>query len=350
VRRILWEEFIDRNLMSALCTKNYGLPISLASYLEALPHTSGLLRISKESRSLLPLLNCIPPHHWERQDIFKSDVLRETSVALSGLDDIHLRCLRKLPASVLCKLHYRDRLRDVLDLLLGIQLQERIPVSVLRRVVKHSWKPFAFPDVCGTMPELQRIYRLYIRHCLNLWKQQGREELRRYLKNGELSQIMDWFLAIGKDRGQPDKNVTWDSLVRVSRAWHAQFEEPRIRNAENARTKPVSWGSLVGKTEIAGVRIRPLTSKAALKAEGRKMHHCVASYASRCARLSFRIFSLTEESGIRSTLCICPGRSGRWRVYEHSGFKNSRVSLRAAKAANTVCRLYGEAQKAILVK
>ena len=349
VRRILWEEFLDKKLMSVLCAKNHGISISLESYLAALPYAQDIVRIAGESRGLLPLLNGIPPQHWGRRDLFSNAVLRETNVVFAGLGDTHLRRLRTLPISVLCKLYYRERLRDVLDLLLGIQLQEKIPAAILRRVVKHSWRPFALPDVYGTMPELQRIYRLYIRHCLGLWKQEGRKNLTRYLREDpDLSRIMDWFLAEGRERGLPDKNATWDSLRRTAVAWHAQPEEARtLDNPDNeAATTPKSWQSLLGEIEIAGVNVRPLESELALQREGRDMLHCVAFYASQCLEHNFRIFSLADEGrGMRSTLCIRPGPSGRWMVYQHQGVSNCEVPPPARKIANTVCRLYEEAEK-----
>jgi len=319
--------------------------------MKALPHKTELLSIAAESRGLLPLLNLIEPQYWGRRDLFNNDTLREVSAKLAPLGNTHLRCLRKLPCSVLCKLYYHNRLREALDLLLGIQIQEKIPAAILRRVVKHCWKPFAVNDIYGTMPEVQRIYRLYIRHCLRLRQQEGRKKLKRYLSNTrDLSRIIDWFLAEGRERGLPDKSATWDSLIRASNAWHAQFEEARIQDIPIPTNKAAaalpSWESLLGTMEIAGVSIKPLTSVSALKEEGKAMRHCVASYAARCSTRNFRIFSLTNGKGARSTLCICPDSAGRWLVLEHSGVQNGLVPSSVRKIASEVCRLYEKAEKA----
>jgi len=347
VRRALWEEFLDKKLMSLLCAKNYGHPISLESYLAALPHASNLERIARESRNLLPLLNCISPQHWDRRDLFKNETLREVSATFENLDDTHLRYLRKLPCSILCKLHKHSKLRDVLDLLMGIRMQEKIPVAILRRVINHSWRPLAVPGIHGKMPGLQRIYRLYIRHCLDVWKQKGHKKLRPYLRNPHtLARIMDWFFAEGMERVQPDKNATWNSVSLASNAWHTQFEEARIRNLPEKPPPPTveAWQNLLEETEIEGVSVRPLSSVAALEEEGKAMRHCVASYAQNCWRYNFRIFSLIETSrGIRSTLCICPEQAGRWKVYEHRGVKDCEVPPAVRKIGNIVCRLYAEA-------
>jgi len=354
VRRALWDGgFLDKKLMSVLCAKNYGRSISLESYLAALPYASALGRIAEESRSLLPLLNCIPPQHWGRRDLFKNESLRELNAVFATLDDTHLRFLRKLPCSILNKLYRHNSLRDVLDLLLGIQIQEKIPAAILRRVIRHSWRPFAVPGMHGRMLELQRFYRLYIRHCLALWKQEGHIKLGRYLRNNhELARIMDWFFAEGIARGQPDKNATWNSLRRASNAWHTQFEEAdaeaRIQDIqENKNTTTLQpWQSLLEEMEIGSVSIRPLTSASALEKEGKAMGHCVASYAAKCLQHNFRIFSLSDESrGARTTLCIAPDRSGRWRVYEHRGGRNCGITHGAHEIAKKVCRLYEEAER-----
>ena len=77
------------------------------------------------------------------------------------------------------------------------------------------------------------------------------------------------------------------------------------------------------------------------------MRHCVGSYASFCVEHNFRIFSLTKENAVRSTLCIHPVRPGHWQVYQNQGFRNCEVPPLARVVGHEVCRLYGQLETAL---
>lgn len=89
--------------------------------------------------------------------------------------------------------------------------------------------------------------------------------------------------------------AAWHRLLATERSgfrrWESRVHAPAVLDtADDA----VSW------------EVVALTNSAILQTEGRRMHHCVASYASACIRGESRIFSLRRrtEAGARSIMTL----------------------------------------------
>ena len=332
IRKGLWKHFLDRDLMSVLCTKNYGMPISLHSYIRAIDQADQLFRLARESRNFLPMLNVIPVNMWLRDDLLKDDTLRECP-ALAGLSNSALRWLRRAPCGVLCKLYYHKAFPQTIEVLSGLNFGRKVPVIVQRRIVQRCWPLEGFEEV---PVQVIRIFRLFTGHCLEIWDNKGWKAMKRFLlQRRVLHSVLDWFWSEGLERGLPDKNSTWASVVRNSGHWHEQFRPEGI----NLATLPlVTWDSPLLETTINDIVVRPLNSNHALIEEGQIMRHCVSSYVPQCRLKGYRVFSLTEPDGTRSTLGLMPGRKG-WQIDQHYGVGNGSVSVGAIKAAGKILRL-----------
>ena len=326
IRKALWRHFLDRDLMSVLCTKHYGMPISMQSYVKAIDQADHLFRLARESRNFLPMLNVIPVNMWPRDDLLKDDTLRECP-ALAGLSNSALRWLRRAPCGVLCKLHYHKALPQTIEVLSGLNFGRKIPVIVQRRIVQRCWPLEGFEKV---PVQVIRIFRLFAGHCLEIWDTKGWKAMKRFLlQRRVLHSVLDWFWSEGLERGLPDKNSTWASVVRNSDRWHELF---RPGGFDISTIPLVTWDTPLPETTIDDIVVRPLSSNHALIEEGHAMQHCVASYVPHCRLKGYRVFSLTEPDGIRSTLGIIPGRKG-WQLDQHYGVGNSPVSAAATQAA-----------------
>ena len=326
MRKALWRHFLDRSLMSALCTKNYGMTIRLNAYIKAIDQAEHLSRLARESRNFLPMLNIIPANMWPRDDLLKDDTLRECP-ALAGFSNSALRWLRQAPCGVLCKLHYHKALPQTVEVLSGLNLGRKIPVIVQRRIIQRCWALEGFEKV---PVEVIRLFRLFAGHCLEIRDKKGWKAMKRFvLQRRILHSVLDWFWSDGLERGLPDKNSTWASLVRHSDYWHGQFGHGGI----NVSLVPlVTWDSPLPETTIDDIVIRPLNSNHALIEEGQVMRHCASSYVPQCRFKGYRVFSLTAPDGTRSTLGIMPDHHG-WQLDQHYGKRNSPVSPAAAQAA-----------------
>ncbi|MDL2227228.1 PcfJ domain-containing protein [Deltaproteobacteria bacterium OttesenSCG-928-M10] len=332
IRKGLWRHFLDRDLMFVLCTKNYGMPVNMHSYLKAMDQADHLFRLARESRNFLPMLNIIPKSMWPRADLLKDETLRECP-ALAGLSNSALRWLRRAPCSVLCKLYYHKALPQTVEVLSRLNLERKVPAMVQRCIVQRCWALEGFERV---PTEIIRLFRLFAAHCLEIRDQKGLKAMKRFLRQRRvLHLVLDWFWAEGLERGLPGKNATWASLVRHSYCWHDQFRENEANLAPTL--PPVTWDSPLPKTTIGNVVVRPLDSSQALIQEGQTMRHCVSSYVPQCLR-GYRIFSLTEPDGTRSTLGLRPSQEG-WQLDQHYGVGNSRVSAASAHTAKLLLLL-----------
>ncbi|HQY88697.1 MAG TPA: PcfJ domain-containing protein, partial [Tepidisphaeraceae bacterium] len=108
-------------------------------------------------------------------------------------------------------------------------------------------------------------------------------------------------------RGQiPEPNLSMkgrsvESLMRQMREWHAQLARIPKRGAMNFAWQP---SGIPEMERIEGtspnqtiVRVVELLTSGDLFEEGRKLHHCVASYAHSCMARRVSIFSLRVDQG-----------------------------------------------------
>ena len=342
--------------------------IRLSQVLEA--QSEDLVRIKRESPKAWKLLNFIPSTWWPRRDLLQDRVLRAASPLFANFSPAGLRWLRRAPAETL---HYfRLCLEKVEKGWAG--LEQPMVASVVAELMA------ALPPRATEQPELaeavmvsflrllndifewgydwaslqllyDRLLRLQARHIVALWdsSENPEEELAGIKEEvrDEGKYILDWLNVVGHQRGLPDKNSTWRSLKRRSDKWHEGFRRPEVRdNLREARealagNENAAWESLLGETVIDGLKVTPLVTGMALYNESLEMRHCVITYAPHCVNEGWRIFSLEEAGGARSTLSLKPESNGL-AIDQHKGPDNRPVSPAAARAAREVCRLYNQ--------
>jgi len=94
------------------------------------------------------------------------------------------------------------------------------------------------------------------------------------------------------------KGRTAESLLRQVEAWHRELGRVRQVDADWPASGILEFEFVEGSVESSNRRlwtIRELLSSKALAAEGRKMRHCVASYAGSCLRRRTSIWTLEQE-------------------------------------------------------
>jgi hypothetical protein len=345
-----------------------GGSVFLSQYLDAWRHREDLARISRETPNFVPMLNFISPSSWGKPDLLRDEILRNSGPAFKDVPAGALRWLRKAPAETLGILHwcYKSRANSgsgasfsacsmpkVIEVLAGLKPPAPLPLDL-------QW--VVLPRICHLVGSLEalwaekavlvkRLAGLLTRHIWNVWTGGYRRltDPRRpswtpdYIAlwyHGDVSgdrgltEILDWFRAEGHPRGLPDKNSTWLSLQSRADKWHAEVWRREMEAWEH-----LVWESLLGAAVMDGITVKPLVTGLDLYEEGRRMRHCVSSYARKCHMEGYRIFSLIEPEGWRSTLGLRPGDGG-YVIDQHKGPGNGPVSPAAARAAREVCRLY----------
>ena len=129
------------------------------------------------------------------------------------------------------------------------------------------------------------------------------------------------------------------------------------RNAEYAKLLKVDFRELHKGLEVmefdSGVVAVPLVSMQQVQEEGSKMHHCVGSYASMCARGEYLVWHLTKGS-VETTLGITAQHENytiavskdKYDLQQHYGFCNAAVEDADLKAAaESVVKMLNEKNK-----
>jgi len=117
---------------------------------------------------------------------------------------------------------------------------------------------------------------------------------QRYIKIEEIRPILDYFIyELQRNDNYSLKGRTINSVLRKMEEWHRML---RVRNYRNT-TQFMSWkGYKINDYEEGFLNskfvIRQLLTSNELYKEGSMLHHCVASYALRCAIGDTSIFSL----------------------------------------------------------
>lgn len=145
---------------------------------------------------------------------------------------------------------------------------------------------------------------------------------------------------------------------RLSRLQQEIANQKRAqRDAEYAKLLSVDFRELHKGLDCitfdSGVVATPLVNMQQVQEEGSKMHHCVGSYADRCARGEYLVWHLTKGD-IETTLgihaqyesyVVATSRS-KYTVQQHYGFCNAAVEDRdLKKAAENVVKMLNEKNK-----
>ena len=349
LRKNIWSVVIDRPFLSIVCALNgWSYNLYLDRYMSCAMQADSVKRIACEHRNCLPLLPLIKPDNWKRLDLFsrkawvkdgrKSTLIdRQGSAKSCRLSSFTTPATHRwlLAAPLTVVLEYVQAPNAVaLENIASSNLPKRVPAIVLRALVKTSRKLSQ-----KVLPEYQRIIRLWVLHCCELWQEQGYAHIRRIMEplRYDFVNVLDWANAEGIARQLPDKNATWASIVRLSVEWH---EQQAIHHARP--TRGLTWESVLNDCEIDEFKIRALISSIALQKEGLLMHHCVGNYDDECYEGYVRIFSLTDNQGLCSTLSIEETGDGIWRVEQVRAVCNGPVSEETMKVANKVANRYTE--------
>ena len=141
-------------------------------------------------------------------------------------------------------------------------------------------------------------------------------------------------------------NWTFDRAVRAASAWHGELA--RLGSAARLYAdlgvsfdQPVDYGDLPLSEMVDGFHVVALRSGAELHEDGRRMRHCVASYAADVVRGRCRIYSIRSAATPLATMEIChaapPRRqrsSRKWTVWQIKGPCNTAPEARLVAAAN----------------
>ncbi|MGS0567137.1 PcfJ domain-containing protein [Xanthomonas oryzae] len=377
LRAALWEHFLDRDVVSAQLALHRDT-LSFASCLDwAVNRREHLLRVTSESRNLLPLLVSIDFKHWHRSDLFSRKLwvrgARKTTPVDRGFYNAsesrqHLsghgrssrygfhsfeikaawRWLSK--ASMMIVKSWVEYGRDnavATNLALATSnIQRKIPVVAVVRLIEASPDNRHARDLprYGVSPVLQQVYRLYLIHAAQLWADEGFKAVRAwagYPGSNRFSDVGDYLEAEGFAQGLPDKNSTWASLERRSADWHRRIA---IQNMEKQLSgiPEHNWAVAVPEIEIDGIACRPLLSSREMAVEGYEMSHCVGGYTPRCIDGRYRVYSLLEPDGTRSTLGLRITRR-QVSVEQHRGNYNGPISPLAEAAGRELAVRYRQA-------
>lgn len=363
LRAVWWDHFVDRELLSALLAMDWS-KWTVARYLKYVRHRPALLKVAAEHRNLLPVLKDINPQQWGRNDLFsrklwvrdgrKSTALDRRPVRLECCWEPRLRSFESAApwrwlsrASSLIVREWAARKSNTVieNLALANCGGIHAPVCAYVKLIRYSNAARLLSP--GESPLVRQLYRVFLKHCAQVWKERGFAAVRRWLRNdpgSDLTLMADYLHAEGFAQGLPDRNSSWPSLLRRSEDWHRRVA---INQRLERKDKALKWDSLLPETVIDGVVCTPLTDSLALAEEGSEMSHCISSYAGHCQQGTYRVFALKEPDGTRSTLGIWLNGK-EVSLDQHRGPHNSAVSRKAAAAAKRLLKTYGQALAAKL--
>ena len=365
LRKQFFAHIVEPELFSAIGVIDFRQH-TVGRYLYYARRRDAVLKVAREHRNLLPLLPAIAPCHWGRDDLFSRkvwvnsaqgaaeaeeiDFAPSLTVSNAETDFLSPTCMRALASpgewqwlrqasSLVVKAWIESGYnRRLITNLVQAGLTGRVPVLALQTILRRD----DLFDCLGVDRRMQRLMSLFIAEAKRQWQDRGYRFLRQWLYHqgpAEVQYRLDWLRAEGFAAGFPQKNSTWASLRHRSDEWHARMRT-RKKKAEPER----HWDSALPSIVIDGITFTPLTSSFALLHEGETMQHCVASYADLCQSNRYRVFTVCDADGKRSTLGITINKRGdeaRWD--QHYGKCNSAVSARVKAAGKKLVTAYNRA-------
>lgn len=119
----------------------------------------------------------------------------------------------------------------------------------------------------------------------------------RYFYEREVSLVLDWMRTEKPVLDSNQKKADWSWYMHQQEEWHDTFRNGN-ETVEN-RVRGLSWDSDLDGYKTKKYQIVPITTGEDLIEEGRRMHHCIASYANSCVQNTARIFSIRDNKGKR---------------------------------------------------
>lgn len=125
---------------------------------------------------------------------------------------------------------------------------------------------------------------------------------------------------------------SWNTLLRLSDAWHTQLAQERVLERDGRDDTVVNYAPFQnvyepvdGEGNKQGMQIVALNTQQALIEEATSMHHCVDGYWRRVKQGQCRIFSIRyTEGGTIATVELIPYRD-TWKIQQIKGLRNKAV-------------------------
>ena len=369
LRNCLREHFIDYSLLTAVVRLD-GRTIDIQRYL-AIARSKGregLLFYCQERPNVVPLLGLLLPYCWGRRDLFSRAMWVQDENGQAGLvavrgrgrfsglpDKRTWRWLMACPISVIRGL-LLHRIPDGQTLKVFAravqQARAQAPVAVaaqscLARSLG-SMSLYGEMAVAGNDDVYYRLFLLFLRQSSQVWAEQGHAALRQWLVNEGRRRLVayaEYISAEGAALGYPADGTTWQSFHARVEQWHVEGLRQARQQQQLARPS-LSWTSLIEEMVIGDYLFTALCSSEALWQEGDELSHCVGwnGYDQLCAQGCYRVFSVQDEAGNRSTLGLSVDvERSSVAVNQHYTHHNQAVPEAAAKAGELLARAYAEA-------
>ncbi|MCV9963699.1 PcfJ domain-containing protein [Pararhizobium sp. BT-229] len=380
VRAEFHRQFRDPELFRAMLAMDRKF-MSLGDYLYFAARREAVLKVWGERRNLVPMLPHIGRDYWSDDALFSvanwtnpqgplvepgftAIQVRQVPSQNSGSGIFtpfaSARAYRWLARSknTVVKEWVRNR-KDprVAELMSELNLPKETAALVTANIVGEMANALVQMDqvdfsVDEYRQRLLRTFRTYAGYWAGIRQREGYRAMVAALKYGNdgTRSVFDYLIYEGFAQDLPARNATWASIQTRSRDWHrreyarhrARYPQAYYDDYEDDADLPREWTSLVAEQKISGCLVRPLDKYEEVVAEGQDMSHCVASYASRCASGQYRVYSITEGDGERSTLGISL-YGGTAYFDQVQGFGNSRPSQLVRQVAEKVVAMYAEA-------
>lgn len=174
--------------------------------------------------------------------------------------------------------------------LLNAGVNQKIIEWVLKR-------PYTFADTNGIRQNPADFYKPALNFLFYLVKND--------VRNNELDELLDYFVGTSTQRKRDGVELeqflsrSINTIRQASNEWH-------INQAKEKNKKFLVWEGMYPQFTVHGAEdtfdFIELTTSTELLNEGRKMRHCVGSYASRCVNGSTRIVSVKKNGVSHITL------------------------------------------------
>lgn len=346
LRAAFFEHVVDKELFSVALAIDYS-EVSTNRYLKLAMHRQAVLRVARERRNLLPLLPYIDSKQWHRDDLFsrklwvrgdrKKTVIDRSSKYLASFHSATAwRWLARAPVSIVSTWAQRTiRSESAFEYLALANVTAKIPVVAVRKYLAQMHGVLAQSNEADVLfiprDPAVRVVRIYLQHAAQLWEKGGHAAVVEWLHGQNLESeaisIRDFLRGEGIEKGLPQKNSTWPSLLELSKDWHTRVRLEAMRQNEE-RARATTWDSALAECEVDGFTFSPLTSAWALAVEGYEMHHCVADYTEWCMTGHGRVFAVRGSDTQRATLELrLVKQHARWEVGQLFGVCNETDSV-----------------------
>lgn len=137
---------------------------------------------------------------------------------------------------------------------------------------------------------------LYEKRCPpnNLWLHMPAflSKFEEEINRNDLMDVIDYLKSSSRDENFL-KGRTFSSLIKATNKWHDELQTKRSVGELDLKISPIKSWEWLDKYEHTIWYIRQITNGRDLINEGRRMHHCVASYSQLCVTGTVFIFTMS---------------------------------------------------------